>query len=176
MARKHIADMIRQEAQNFPEAEGEPHQEAIAEERIEEDAEQTSEITPSKHTQKTKAELEASVIELSGALEQAHQKESSLQQQITDLKLDLQKQEVLVQKLQKDLEQANRKKEFEEAKKTALQLAEANSKLIEEVSVLKKEKEDVKAKNYKKVESSKINYAPEPTKQPADFAANSWLL
>ena len=83
----------------------------------------------------------ATVAELRAALEKAHKREYELQENVYQLKSELYEQKSLVQKLDQALDQANMKikNELEQAKKTALELAEANGKLIEEIQGLKKQ-------------------------------------
>jgi septal ring factor EnvC (AmiA/AmiB activator) len=149
---------------------------------------------------------EAHLVDLKDALEEAYRKEGSLQQQIADLQADLQEQEKVVKKLEKELANtAGLKKEFEQAKKAAIQLAEANELLMQEIDSLKKEKaghkaqdhkaQDLKAQDLKvqdlkvqdlKVQDLKVQDQRMPGQsrrpiqkegeKPADFAAKSWLL
>lgn len=156
-----------------------------------------------KRSNLTKAELEAMVKELRAALEEAqnqenkfanlkdsleeaHQNEDSLKQEIADLKSNLQKQEQFIEKLQNELEGIKPlKAEFEEAKKAAVHLAATNEKLTEEVKALKKENEDLKSQrqNEEVKVQRQIVHEPMPrrpiqkeTEKPADFAKNTWLL
>jgi len=207
MAKKRISDLIHEEAQNLPDSDGTPVIEVVAQEVLEQDAEPAKEL-PINATEQptvsskspTKAELEATVAELKAALEQGSQKESLLQQQIADLRADLDEQKTFVKKLQKELEQAKPlKAELEQVKKAAVQLAEANSKLIEEANgakangarqandakqaygakeakAVQKERSDIQPSGYRKSPGKLPNYAPPLPKEPADFAANSWLL
>src|ERR671933_1104083 len=117
MTKKRITDLLRQEAQKLPDAEGTPVIEVTAEEVPEQDAEAEEELSTNmpnnsgaRRTNLTKADLEATVTQLRSALEQAQQKESSLQQQIADVQSDLDEQKTFVQKLQKELEKANQLK------------------------------------------------------------------
>jgi chromosome segregation ATPase len=114
---------------------------------------------------------------LKESLEESHRKEGALQQQISDLQSDLAHQHKSLDKLQKELEKiADLKKEFEQAKKAASQLAQANEKLTEEINALKKENEHLATQR-----SSVPQHQPgrpiqtESGKSP-DFAKNSWLL
>ncbi len=77
-------------------------------------------------------------------MEKAHKREYELQENVYQLKSELYEQKSLVQKLEQALDQANMKikNELEQAKKTALELAEANGKLIEEIQGLKKDKQE----------------------------------
>ena len=214
MVKKRLADLLHEEADKFPNSETEGVEEAQADELIAEEIETEDEAETEEHddtrpkrTAPTKAELQAIVTELTTSLALAHQTVDSLQQQIVDLEseLDIQKASVAdlqselhkqttsVSDLQKKLDRAQQKKnEFEEAKKAALQLADANSKLIEEIETMKKEKEPVKQKEKEpaKPKDSAIVKKQEFTKVPgrferfvlplseekADTGTNSWML
>ncbi len=135
MVKKRLTDLIQEEAQKFTPSEGEDAIEIASEVVVEENAAATEETsaqetepTSTKRTNPTKADLEATVKELTETLEKNHKKEAELQQQIIDLQSNLSEQKTLAERLTKELY---------EAKKTALQLAEANSKLIEEKSAAK---------------------------------------
>lgn len=182
MAKKRLSDLLHEEAEKFPNSETEVVVEAQVEEVLEEEAdteeaaetEEHDETRP-KRTAPTKAELQAIVTELTTSLALAHQTVESQQQQIAELQseLDIQRasvadlhselesQRTSVTDLQKKLDRAQPKKnEFEEAKKAALQLADANSKLIEEIEALKKDKEPVLIEEIEVVKKDK-----EPVKQ-----------
>jgi chromosome segregation ATPase len=117
------------------------------------------------------------LTELKDALEESHRKEGSLQQQISDLEANLQHQQKLVDKLQKELEKIGQlKTELEQAKKAAIQLAEANEKLTQEVNSLKKEHEDLKPQDHSIVSQMPGRPTQKETDKPVDFATKSWLL
>lgn len=109
-------------------------------------------------------------------LKSFQKKELELQQEIKDLRSDLSEQKSLVEKFSDELE---------ETKKTALQLAEANSQLIEENNSFKQVqvKEIVKApikESYNPLSYRKSHRSPErlqeqPTQSNDDFADNTWL-
>ncbi|MEH2212192.1 hypothetical protein [Nostoc sp.] len=146
MARKQsLSDLLQEEAQKFTPPEGESAIEVTAEKIVEEQASadeeslgQPLELASTKRSP-TKADLEATVKELTSNLETSHKKEASLGQEITDLQSKLSKQKTFVSEQKSLLEQLT--KELDETKKTALQLAEANSLLIEEINSFKKEAE-----------------------------------
>ncbi|MEH2270788.1 MAG: hypothetical protein V7K68_20635 [Nostoc sp.] len=206
MARKQsLSDLLQEEAQKFTPPEGESAIEVIAEKIVEEQASddeeslgQPLEPTSIKRTSPTKADLEATVKELTSNLEASHKKEASLGQEITDLQSKLSKQKTFVSEQKSLLEQLT--KELDETKKTALQLAEANSLLIEEINALKQTAED-KSKlavavketsaikpvkehynplNYKKSHRSSETLAQnQPQNQPNEYPDSSnemWLL
>ncbi|MFN6462795.1 MAG: hypothetical protein RMZ41_013235 [Nostoc sp. DedVER02] len=205
MARKQsLSDLLQEEAQKFTSPEGESAIEVTAEKIVEEEASsdeesslQTNEPTSTKRTSPTKADLEATVKELTANLEKSHKNEASLEQQITDLQSKLSKQQTLASE-QKLLAQQIAK-ELDETKKAALQLADANSKLIEEINALKQTAEDNSKKlvvkettaikpvkdhynplNYKKSHRSSETLAQnQPQNQPNEYPESSnemWLL
>ncbi|MEH2164703.1 MAG: hypothetical protein V7K38_27525 [Nostoc sp.] len=205
MARKQsLSDLLQEEAQKFTPPEGESAievtAEAIAEEEASSDEEssaQTLDPTSTKRTSPTKADLEATVKELTTNLEKSHKKETSLELEIADLQSKLSKQQTLASEHKLLAQQVT--KEFEETKKTALQLAEANSQLIEENNALKQTAEDNSKKlvvkettaikpvkdhynplNYKKSHRSSETLAQnQPQNQPNEYPDSSnemWLL
>ncbi|MDZ7952941.1 hypothetical protein [Nostoc sp. DedQUE09] len=208
MARKQsLSDLLQEEAQKFTPPEGESAIEVTAEKIVEEQASddeeslgQPLEPTSTKRTSPTKADLEATVKELTSNLETSHKKEASLEQEITDLQSKLSKQKTFVSEQKSLLEQLT--KELDETKKTALQLAEANSQLIEEINSLKQkaaQKTEEKSKlvvketsaikpvkdhynplNYKKSHRSSETLAQnQPQNQPNEYPESSnemWLL
>ncbi|PHM08384.1 hypothetical protein [Nostoc sp. 'Peltigera malacea cyanobiont' DB3992] len=146
MARKQsLSDLLQEEAQKFTPPEGESAIEVTAEKIVEEQASDDEEslgqpLEPaSTKRSPTKADLEATVKELTSNLETSHKKEATLGQEITDLQSKLSKQKTFVSEQKSLLEQLT--KELDETKKAALQLAEANSLLIEEINSFKKEAE-----------------------------------
>jgi DNA gyrase/topoisomerase IV subunit A len=205
MARKQsLSDLLQEEAQKFTPPEGESAievtAEAIAEEEASSDEEssaQTPELNSTRRTSPTKADLEVTVKELTTNLEIIHKNEVSLGQEIADLQSKLSKQQTLVSEQKLLLQQVT--KELEETKKTALQLAEANSQLIEEINALKQTAEENSKKlvvkettaikpakehynplNYKKSHRSSETLAQnQPQNQPNEYPDSSnemWLL
>lgn len=157
MTKKSLTDLLREEAQKSPAPEAEAIEEAASEplepnptqsetEPIYETTNEPSQgntAAPRAKRIPTKAELETTVSELSEALQAAHRKENSLQQQIANLQSDLQEQKILLQKLQADLEPTNQiKAELEQARKVILQLLESSSKTTQETNTTKKENKD----------------------------------
>ncbi|MEH1908926.1 MAG: hypothetical protein V7L05_01755 [Nostoc sp.] len=206
MARKQsLSDLLQEEAQKFTPSEGEPAievtAEKIAEEQALSDEESSAQIlepTSTKRTSPTKADLETTIKELTINLEKSHKNEASLGQEIADLQSKLSRQKTLASEQKLLVEQVA--KELEETKKTALQLAEANSQLIEEINALKQTAED-KSKlavavketsaikpvkehynplNYKKSHRSSETLAQsQPQNQPNEYPESSnemWLL
>lgn len=204
MARKQsLSDLLQEEAQKFTPPEGETAIEVTAEKVTEEqtssDEESSTQIpdsTSARRTSPTKADLETTVKELTTNLETSQKKEASLGQEVADLQSKLSKQKTFALEQKTFLEQLTT--ELDETKKTALQLAEANSQLIEEINALKQTAEDksklvvketsaikpVKEQynplNYKKSHRSSETLAQnQPQNQPNEYPDSSnemWLL
>ncbi|AFZ22741.1 hypothetical protein Cylst_0391 [Cylindrospermum stagnale PCC 7417] len=182
MIKKRLADLLQKEMQKFTPLEGESAieitAEVVAENASPDASEPTADTTATKRTSPTKMDLEATVEELRDNLAQAQKKEASFQQQISNLKSALSEQESSGERLAKELD---------ETKKTALQLAEANSQLIEEINNLKQAKEPVNALvkepikeaynslSYRKSHRSTERLQERPTGSNENFADNTWL-
>ncbi|NEQ23067.1 MAG: hypothetical protein F6K28_28720 [Microcoleus sp. SIO2G3] len=217
MAKKSLTDLLHEEVKKSSNQEGKTNQNNTDDEPTKQ-SDKTVEKLPmnppnqpgTRRTAATKADLEATIKELRAALkeaqnqeetfvdlkntlEEAYKKEGALEQQISDLQSDLQHQKRLVHKLEKELEKLEPlKKEFEQAKKAALQLAEANEKLTQEINSLKKANETPKEQKPSAVKEQKVSvikeqehtprYQPparpvqKEADKPADFATKSWLL
>jgi DNA repair exonuclease SbcCD ATPase subunit len=217
MAKKSLTDLLHEEVKKSSKQESKTVQENTDDELQEQNA-QLGEESPmntqnnpsARRATPTKADLESTItelktalkeaqhqeekfVDLKNALEEAYKKEGALEQQITDLQSDLQHQKRLVHKLEKELEKLEPlKKEFEQAKKAALQLAEANDKLTQEINSLKKGNEPIKEQKSTALKEQKVSvikeqeHAPryqQPLRpvqkeadKPADFATKSWLL
>jgi chromosome segregation ATPase len=175
MVKKRLADVIEEEAQKFTPPQGESV--------IEVTAQTITEEAPAAETTTANLEkLEKTVKNLQTNLEQAQQKEITLQQKIIDLQSALAEQKAIGEKLTKELDQT---------KQTALQLAEANSRLITEIDGLTQVKELVKAPpkeiikapikeaynplSYKKSHRSPERLQEQPTGSNDDFTDNTWL-
>jgi chromosome segregation ATPase len=133
MMQESISD-LQQEAQKFSPLEGTPTIEITAT-TVNANSEQSL-VPLESPVDKKSLQLEATVKELREALDKARQNEVSFQEKIIDLQSALLKQKELSEHL---------KSEVEEAKNAAIHLAQANSKLTEEISVLKQEKQPVQA-------------------------------
>ncbi|WP_071190517.1 hypothetical protein [Trichormus sp. NMC-1] len=191
MAKKNLSDLLQEEAQKFTPQVGDTAIEVTAQKVEEENSspmEEEAASTSTKRTTPTKADLEATIQALTANLEKAQQKEVSFKEHISDLKTDLSLQKALEERLTTELY---------ETKKTALQLAESNSQLIEEINGLKKVKEPVKEpvketykepirETYKETSRSlsinpkKSHRSPErlqekPNQSNDNFADNTWL-
>ena len=160
MIEKNLTELLQEEAQKFTPVEGEPLIEVTA---------KTIETTTY-----TKTNLETTVKELQEIIGKLQQKELDLQQQITDLKIALSEKQVFSEKLTTELY---------EAKQTALQLADSNSKLIEESKALVPIKQPIK-EQYREIPKSinpkKSHRSPERLQEDSrqandDFASNTWL-
>ncbi|OCQ91210.1 hypothetical protein BCD64_24680 [Nostoc sp. MBR 210] len=187
MARKqNLSDLIQAEAQKLTpnSAVDEGAIEVPAVEVVESttaaDAE-VNESTSAKRATPTKADLEATIKDLKTTLEKNQDTEKALQKQIKELKSALSEQQTSLSEQQASVERLT--KELEEAKTTVLQLAEANSKLIEENKALQQPKASIvpqKKDNYHQTDYRKSHRAPEklpdmPAETKDDFAANTWL-
>ena len=217
MAKKSLTDLLHEEVKKSSKQESETVQKNTDDE-LQEQTDQTVEKLPmttqnkpsARRATSTKADLESTItelrtalkeaqhqeetfVDLKNALEEAYKKEGALEQQITDLQSDLQHQKRLVHKLEKEVEKLEPlKKEFEQAKKAALQLAEANEKLTQEINSLKKGNEPPKEQKPTPVKEQKVSVIKEQENtpryqqplrpiqkeadKPADFATKSWLL
>lgn len=217
MAKKSLTDLLHEEVKKSSKQESKTVQENTDDE-LQEQTDHTVEKLPmttqnqpsARRATPTKADLESTItelrtalkeaqhqeekfVDLKNALEEAYKKEGALEQQITDLQSDLQHQKRLVHKLEKELEKLEPlKKEFEQAKKAALQLAEANDKLTQEINTLKKGNETPKEQKPTALKEQKVSVIKEQehtpryqqplrpvqkeADKPADFAAKSWLL
>jgi chromosome segregation ATPase len=131
----------------------------------------------------------AIVAELRAGLEKAHQREYELQENVYQLKSEVFEQKSLVQKLEQALDQANMKikNELDEAKKTALELAQANAKLIEELKGVKVQKEEpptpkaIVPKKQMTIPKKSVpiiieKLPPEKPGEPSTTSSPMWLL
>lgn len=184
MARKQqsISDLIQEEAQKLTpnsavdEAAIEVTSVPVAEQTTSAEAElptETAESTSAKRNTPTKADLEATITDLKTTLEKNQATEKALQKQIKDLQSALSKHQAAVESLTKELE---------ETKQTALQLAQANSQLIEENKALQQPQQSIvkQSKAYNPIDYRKSHRSPErlpdmPAETKDDFAANTWL-
>ncbi|MEJ1930980.1 hypothetical protein WDZ92_12030 [Nostoc sp. NIES-2111] len=199
--KQNLSDLIQEEAQKFTPSADEAAIEVTAQAVTEETAvtpeeSQETEANGAKRGVPTKADLEATIKELQISLKKSEQQEKTLQQKIEELQSALSEQKSSVKKLTKELE---------ETKKTALQLAQANSKLIDEhkalviaqekeqLEKLEQEKLQLEKLQQEKLQQEKQSYKPVPYRkstrlpdnrptqplQPIetkdDFASNTWL-
>lgn len=140
MARKRLSDLLREEAKK-DEPEKDSSETAIEAEVIETTKAPAAEnpiATPASPAMEAAQEIAVADQKLQVALAEAEKREASLQQQVTDLTAQLDQQTSLITSLKADLEKARAATvELEKAKHTALQLAEENTQLQQEVKALK---------------------------------------
>lgn len=197
MVRKRIADLLNEEGEKLTaeQSAAEPDATNNDESNIEENTEVVRPTRTSARTRNTsrsqasqsKPESEGVITELRAALKQAQENEKSLEQRIAELLLELDDEKALVRRLQKDVagfEAVN--VELEQAKSTIVQLAEANSKLIEQMNSLKQEPAPLQKKElehsqpkYKSARQTVVFPQQEQVDsegESVDFARDSWLL
>ena len=179
MPKKNLSNLIQEENTKFIPLQGEPVIEITAE-AVLETAIQTTDtaILPIDNH----LELEASIKELQQTVSRLKQKESTLIKQISDLQIAVSDKEVLAERLTKELSQT---------KQTALQLADSNSQLLEQIKVFKQPSEQAtqqptqqpseqasqiaKSIQYKKSHRSIERLQEKPNQDSDDFSANTWL-
>lgn len=175
MPKKNLSNLIQEEAQKFTPLPGEPVIEIAAEAVLETQVPiNDSPIPPTKN----QLELAASLKELQQIVFTLSQQESTLKQQISDLQIVVSEKEALTKRLTKELY---------ETKQTALQLADSNSQLLEEIKVLKQPSQQPhsqlsqqasqisKSIQYKKSHKSVERLQEKPNQDSEDFSKNTWL-
>ena len=175
MPKKNLSNLIQEENTKFIPLQGEPVIEITAEAVLETPIQTTdTAIVPIDNH----LELEASIKELQQTVSRLKQKESTLIKQISDLQIAVSEKEVLAERLTKELSQT---------KQTALQLADSNSQLLEQIKVLKQPSEQsshqpseqasqiAKSIQYKKSHRSIERLQEKPNQDSEDFSANTWL-
>ncbi|MDB9465575.1 hypothetical protein PN480_10475 [Dolichospermum circinale CS-1225] len=167
MAKKNISNLTQEETKKFIPLQGEPIIEIIAEPVLEPQI-QTPE-TPIT-TIKTQSELEAIIKELQKTVDTLKQKESTLIEKISALQMVISEKKALTERLTEELY---------ETKQTALQLADSNSQLLEEIKVFKKPSQQTsqisKSIQYKKSHRSIERLQEKPNQDSEDFSKNTWL-
>lgn len=167
MAKKNISDLTQEESKKFIPLQGEPIIEIIAEPVLEPQI-QTPE-TPIT-TIKTQSELEAIIKELQKTVDTLKQKESTLIEKISALQMVISEKKELTERLTEELY---------ETKQTALQLADSNSQLLEEIKVFKQPSQQTsqisKSIQYKKSHRSIERLQEKPNQDSEDFSKNTWL-
>lgn len=169
--KKSLGDIVREEVQK-------PQQpiESVAE------TPPTQAASPSpRRKNPTKADLEQMVSELKATLEEAQDSECTLQEKVMELQAVLQDKDERITELKQNLEQIEAlKQELEEAQDTALQLSEANTKLVEELDTLKTAPTALQTIQPQTRNLPKLIERPQHVQtQPGgdeDFANNTWLL
>ncbi|MCE2717847.1 MAG: hypothetical protein ACK57R_15030 [Dolichospermum sp.] len=167
MAKKNISNLTQEESKKFIPLQGEPIIEIIAEPVLEPQI-QTPE-TPIT-TIKTQSELEAIIKELQKTVDILKQKESTLIEKISALQMVISEKKELTERLTEELY---------ETKQTALQLADSNSQLLEEIKVFKQPSQQTsqisKSIQYKKSHRSIERLQEKPNQDSEDFSKNTWL-
>ncbi|MBD2140076.1 hypothetical protein H6F39_01405 [Anabaena sp. FACHB-1250] len=167
MAKKNISNLTQEEGKKFIPLQGEPIIEIIAEPVLEPQI-QTPE-TPITRIN-TQSELEAIIKELQKTVDTLKQKESTLIQKINALQMVISEKKALTERLTEELY---------ETKQTALQLADSNSQLLEEIKVFKQPSQQTsqisKSIQYKKSHRSIERLQEKPNQDSEDFSKNTWL-
>jgi hypothetical protein len=167
MAKKNISNLTQEESKKFIPLQGEPIIEIIAEPVLEPEI-QTPE-TPIT-TIKTQSDLEAIIKELQKTVDTLKQKESTLIEKISALQMVISEKKALTERLTEELY---------ETKQTALQLADSNSQLLEEIKVFKQPSQQTsqisKSIQYKKSHRSIERLQEKPNQDSEDFSKNTWL-
>ncbi|MFO5438684.1 MAG: hypothetical protein ACLBM4_08460, partial [Dolichospermum sp.] len=121
-------------------------------------------------TIKTQSDLEAIIKELQKTVDTLKQKESTLIEKISALQMVISEQKELTERLTEELY---------ETKQTALQLADSNSQLLEEIKVFKQPSQQTsqisKSIQYKKSHRSIERLQEKPNQDSEDFSKNTWL-
>ena len=168
MPKKNLSNLIQEETTKFTPLQGEPVIEISAEAVLETQVQ----------TDNNQLELEANIKELQEAVSTLKQKESTLIKQISDLQTAFSEKEALVERLTNELY---------ETKQTALQLADSNSQLLEEIKVLNQPSQQPhsqlsqqasqisKSIQYKKSHRSIERLQEKPNQDSEDFSKNTWL-
>ncbi|MFM5901965.1 MAG: hypothetical protein ACKPKC_11385 [Dolichospermum sp.] len=167
MVKKNISNLTQEESKKFIPLQGEPIIEIIAEPVLEPQI-QTPE-TPIT-TIKTQSDLEAIIKELQKTVDTLKQKESILLEKINALQTVISEKKALTERLTEELY---------ETKQTALQLADSNSQLLEEIKVFKQPSQQTsqisKSIQYKKSHISIERLQEKPNQDSEDFSKNTWL-
>jgi chromosome segregation ATPase len=179
MPRKNLSNLIQEEAQKFTPLQNEAVIEVAAEAVLETQTLTNDTPVLPKNNQ---LELEASIKELQQTVSELKQKASTLTKQISDLQITVAEKEALAERLTKELH---------ETKQTALQLADSNSQLLEEIKVLSQPDQQPSQKpsqqpsnqasqisksiQYKKSHRSIERLQEKPNQGGEDFSKNTWL-
>ncbi|MTJ06361.1 MULTISPECIES: hypothetical protein [unclassified Anabaena] len=185
MPKKNLSNLIQEEAQKFTPLQGESVIEVSAEAVLEIPVPTTT-TAAATSINNHQLELAANIQELQQTVGKLTQKESNLKKQISDLQIVVSEKEALVERLTKELS---------ETKQTALQLADSNSQLLEELKAFKQPHQQVsqqshqqsskqpssqasqisKSIQYKKSHRSIERLQEKPSQDSEDFSANTWL-
>ncbi|MDP5016320.1 MAG: hypothetical protein NWQ43_03260 [Dolichospermum sp.] len=175
MPKKNLSNLIQEENTKFTPLQGEPVIEITAEQVLETQIQPAdTSILPINNQLK----LEASIQELQQTVDKLTEKKSILEQQISDLQIAVSEKEALAERLTKELY---------ETKQAALQLADSNSQLLEEIKVFKQPSQTThqqpssqasqiaKSIQYKKSHRSIERLQEKPNQDSEDFSKNTWL-
>ena len=167
MAKKNISDLTQEESKKFIPLQGEPIIEIIAEAVLETQIQTPETPIPAI---KNQSELEAIIKELQKTVDTLKQKESTLMQKISALQMVISEKKELTERLTEELY---------ETKQTALQLADSNSQLLEEIKIFKQPSQQTsqisKSIQYKKSHRSIERLQEKPNQDSEDFSKNTWL-
>jgi chromosome segregation ATPase len=140
---------------------------------------ETKAVSPEESTDESthlsKADLELTIRELNELIAQVHKSEANLQKQVEQLQAALSEQKELSERSEKALaEQIARadrcEKELKDVKKTALQLAEANSELTAEIEELKQYKVQIEQQRQPQPQQKQVkDKLPAITKAPVPY-------
>jgi predicted nucleic acid-binding Zn-ribbon protein len=167
MAKKNISDLTQEESKKFIPLQGEPIIEIIAKAVLETQIQTPETPIPAI---KNQSELEAIIKELQKTVDTLQQKECTLMQKISALQMVISEQKALAERLTEELY---------ETKQTALQLADSNSQLLEEIKIFKQPSQQAsqisKSIQYKKSHRSIERLQEKPNQDSEDFSKNTWL-
>jgi predicted RNase H-like nuclease (RuvC/YqgF family) len=171
MTKKNLSNLIQEESTKFTPFPDEPIIEIIAEAVLEPKVQTSEAPTPAI---KNQSEVEAIIKELQKTVDTLKQKESNLTKQISDLQIAVSEKEALAERLTQELD---------ETKQTALQLADSNFQLLEEIKFLKQPYQQPspqssqisKSIQYKKSHRSIERLQEKPSQDSEDFSKNTWL-
>lgn len=191
MARKRLSDLLREEVKKTTDGESETPDASEVENNPNNDsaasktkgfsksskAKASSEAATAESTTSLQADADAKVAELQAALEQSQKREETLQQEISHLKADLKAQTTAAKDLQtnlKEIEAENQQLEAEltKVKQTALQLADSNAELKQQLEQQRVEQQPKKNLPAQATKSSSAPLAP-TTNKPANSSALS---
>jgi FtsZ-binding cell division protein ZapB len=167
MAKKNISNLTQEESKKFIPLQGEPIIEIIAEAVLETQIQTPETPIPAI---KNQSELEAIIKELQKTVDTLKQKESTLIEKISALQMVISEKKELTERLTEELY---------ETKQTALQLADSNSQLLEEIKIFKQPSQQTsqisKSIQYKKSHRSIERLQEKPNQDSEDFSKNTWL-
>lgn len=181
MARKRLSDMVRQEAEKGSTAEVEI---------VTDDSGVEVQASASPANSGVQPNLEEKIIELKTALETTQNQERSLQEKVLELQAELDDKNQFIDRMKTEIQEADLKGKLQKAQEAALQLSEANSKLIDDLKNLKEENESLKQALQPKAQppqpkaivKPKAQIIPRPYSSPSqpvsneDFSSSTWLL